>query len=738
MKKQKKGLIFILMLALCSSFLASINLNTRDKTFNDAYQPLEIMVAAVENYELVFNREWGGSNIDSGNGIALDSLGNIYITGSTNTSGTNDYDAFIAKYDSSGNSLMNITWSTSDWDEGYDIALDDSGNIYITGQIGDISNGDAFVAKFDSLGNSLNNFTWDIGNDEGGNDIALDSSGNIYITGRNWNFMVNHDAFIAKFDSSLNSVMNITWDGNENDEGKGIVLDGSGNIYIAGSTGTFSEDNDAFIAKYNSSGTFIKSFIWGSSGYDYGMNIALDNSGYLYMTGKVDSSGGGTEDAFIAKFDSSVNSVMNITWDGGYEEYGEDIVLDGSGNIYITGETQSSVDAFLAKFDSSGNSVMNLTWGVPDDGCGEGIALDSSGNIYIVGTVWHNQGMDAYIRKYKFPPFELNTNTTGIDLDGTFLLNWSESFEANNYSVYQHDEYIHEIRNNGTLIEEGITKLNRTMTVYTTGDYYFIIYAFNERGNISSNCIYIQVYIPPGPFSLTSPDAGSPDYDGEFDLIWGISAGADNYTVYWDTTSFTTYTGDQTILIDEQNVNTAHFSTLNNGTYYFRVCARNMTGETYSDDACLQIVVSIPLPGFFSLTSPDAGFPDDDGKFTLTWSLSSNAENYTLYQSLNMDFITDTGSQTILVNEQLLTSISVTVTQNGTYYFRVCARNRMGERYSDSSTFQIFVQIPASANNDSDDDKTPEREILGYDLFLLIGLIGILSVLVAKKRLSSK
>lgn len=63
-------------------------------------------------------------------------------------------------------------------------------------------------------------------------------------------------------------------------------------------------------------------------------------------------------------------------------------------------------------------------------------------------------------------------------------------------------------------------------------------------------------------------------------------------------------------------------------------------------------------PGPFSLISPNAGTPDDDGQFTLDWTLSSGADNYTLYMSLNVPFNTFDGSQTILVNEENVNTLS--------------------------------------------------------------------------------
>ncbi|MFX1575320.1 MAG: SBBP repeat-containing protein [Promethearchaeota archaeon] len=364
--------------------------------------------ATISVHESDLNITWGGSNWDFGHDIVLDDSGNIYITGNTRSFGMGFYDAFIAKYDSAGNSLLNITWGGSDYDSGDAIALDDSGNIYITGRTLSftVGNYDAFIAKFDSAGNSLLNITWGGSNNDEGDDIVLDNSGNIYITGETDSF--GHNAFIAKYDSAGNSLLNITWGGSDvGGNGNGIVLDESGKIYITGSvSGIGAGDYDAFIAKFDSAGNSLLNITWGGSNLESGNDIVLDNSGNIYIVGHTNSFAVGNYDAFIAKFDSAGNSLFNITWGGSHYDPGSGITLDDSGNIYITGRTYSfgagGYDAFIAKYDNAGNSLRSFTWGGSDDDGGSSIVLDDSGNIYITGYTksFGSGDRDAFIAKF--------------------------------------------------------------------------------------------------------------------------------------------------------------------------------------------------------------------------------------------------------------------------------------------------------------------------------------------------
>ena len=127
-------------------------------------------------------------------------------------------------------------------------------------------------------------------------------------------------------------------------------------------------------------------------------------------------------DIFIAKFNSSGTQQWNTTWGGDDEDYGNDITLDNSGNIYITGSTYSFGvgygDVFIAKYNNSGTLLWDTTWGGGSVDQGHGIALDSSSNIYITGS-YGISALEAFILRYvPSPPSESAT----ISFDIFFLI----------------------------------------------------------------------------------------------------------------------------------------------------------------------------------------------------------------------------------------------------------------------------------------------------------------------------
>ncbi|MFW9879412.1 MAG: SBBP repeat-containing protein [Candidatus Thorarchaeota archaeon] len=158
-----------------------------------------------------------------------------------------------------------------------------------------------------------------------------------------------------------------TWGGPGDDYCTDIIVDDSGNIYIAGITDPFDNgSNDMFLIKYNSSGSLLFNKTWGTIHYDVCYAMDSDSSGNIYLAGMTEV-GGVNNEMCLVKYDSNGNYVWNKTWgDTGYESC-LDIVIDDSDEIYLAGETNSfgagGNDMCLVKFDDMGNYIWNKTWG---------------------------------------------------------------------------------------------------------------------------------------------------------------------------------------------------------------------------------------------------------------------------------------------------------------------------------------------------------------------------------------
>ena len=449
----------------------------------------------------------GGYGIDESHGIAVDGSGNVYLTGQSywdwgNPVGPHNggYDVFAAKLDSAGS----LTWNTFQGGNGLDIgegiAVDGSGNVFVTGvswaawglPVRAFSGSqDAFVAKLDPAGSLVWNTFLGGSHDDHGYGIAVDNSGNVHVTGFSYNtwgapvraYDGGYDSFAAKLDSGGSLIWNTFLGGNGSDYGTGVAVDGSGNVYLAGysfitwgspvraHTGSY----DAFAAKLNSAGSLAWNTFLGGSGSDRCAGIALDGTGNIFVTGDGDAAWGtpvraytGFTDAFTAK----LNSAGSLTWNTFLGQSGQDggksLAVDGSGNVYVTGYsdhtwgspvrafTSSSGDAFAAKLDSTGSLTWNTFLGGSGSDVGHSIAVDESGNVYVTGIsygTWgspvlpYNGGYDTFIAKMsQTPPGAFGktspANTAYVTTSPTLI--WSAGSGAASY------EYCVDMPNNNT------------------------------------------------------------------------------------------------------------------------------------------------------------------------------------------------------------------------------------------------------------------------------------------------
>jgi hypothetical protein len=360
---------------------------------------------------------------EEGWGIAVDDAGNAYVAGHT---GSEDFpttvgafdttyngeDAFVVKFNATGSALIYATFlGGSDWDLGHDVAIDDSGNAYVTGGTGswDFPTtagsfdttynegpewGDAFVVKLDPSGGALVYGTFLGGSfAEENPSIALDRYGNAYVVGMtsSWNFPTTPGAF----DRTYNDV----------------------NVYTA----------DAFVAQLNAEGSaLVYGTFLGGRDQDWAFAIALDDSSNAYVTGSTRSTdfpitagafdtsynGSSSEwrvggDVFVAKINPTGSALDYATFLGGSSiENGRGIAVDDSGNAYVTGGTQSwdfpttpgaldstygggsiyGADAYIVKLNAAGSDLIYATYvGGYEDEAGWDIALTESGSACVAG-----------------------------------------------------------------------------------------------------------------------------------------------------------------------------------------------------------------------------------------------------------------------------------------------------------------------------------------------------------------
>ncbi|MHA1671828.1 MAG: C25 family cysteine peptidase [Promethearchaeota archaeon] len=226
-------------------------------------------------------------------------------------------------------------------------------------------------------------------------------------------------------------------------------------------------------------------------------------------------------------------------------------------------------------------------------------------------------------------------------------------------------------------------------------------------------------YLIPEDFILSS-NADSPDIDGSFNLEWASSSYAKNYTIYQYNSYISEINESLTILESEIEDLNYSITDLTNGVYYFIVLAVNNHGETLSN--CIQVNVELLSPGDFTLSS-NAGDPDDDGIFELTWTVASLANNYSVYRFSS--YITVINESLIIKAQEIsIFNLALSGLEDGTYYFIVVAHNNYGNTLS--NCIEVVVSIPTPP--------PPPTSIPGYDLFILGFIISITTWIISFKK----
>jgi hypothetical protein len=415
---------------------------------------------------LVYSTYLGGRGDDQAYGIAVDSTGSAYVTGRTlsatfptknafQTRNAGMTDAFVTKFSRSGGALMYSTYlggTKNDLAEA--IAVDSSGNAYVAGYTDSTDfptknalqpnygggPDDAFVAKFDPNGGVVYSTYLGGSGDDIGFGIAVDSKGSAWVTGHTSSihfpttknaFQLHYggrvDAFVTKLNPAGSALVYSTFLGGSTaaENGYAIAVDSSDNAYAAGATRStnFPTKNafqpalggqaDSYVAKFDPTGTVAFCTYFGGATLEFSGGIAADSSG-VYLTGGTNSRIGfplknplqknksAAYDAFLTKFDPTGQTLIFSTYYGGNNnDFAGGIALDRSGNPHIVGYTLStnfptknaiqpksggSWDAFVSAFDPNGTSVISSTYlGGSGLDFGAGIAMDRSGNAYVTG-----------------------------------------------------------------------------------------------------------------------------------------------------------------------------------------------------------------------------------------------------------------------------------------------------------------------------------------------------------------
>ena len=401
-------------------------------------------------------RQLGTSEAEQSRGVSVDGLGNVFISGFTRGSLdgtiTGNVNAFVSKYDSSGNLAWTRQLGIANTDS-WGVSADDLGNVFISGD----ALREAFVSKYDSAGNLDWTRQFPIsGGTIRSRGVSADGLGNVYISGRvhgpfpGGTFSLLGDAFVAKYDSAGNLAWARQLGTSAADHSNSVSADGLGNVFISGFTqgnlsGISAGGRDAFVSKYDSVGSLIWTRQLGTSGTDESFGVSADGLGNAFISGKTNGNLGGanegSNDTFVSKYDSAGNLAWTRQLGTSNGETSNGVSADGLGNVFISGTTAGSLDgstpngpdAFVAKYNTTGNLEWTRQFDSNHDES-HGVSADGLGSVYISGFTWGSLGgasageRDAFLIKVNDDPFVQGDYNNNGTVDAADYTVWRDTF----------------------------------------------------------------------------------------------------------------------------------------------------------------------------------------------------------------------------------------------------------------------------------------------------------------------
>ena len=352
---------------------------------------------------LVWNRTYSDAFLMN---MFIDNQNNIYLTGTKNG------DLMLRKYNSAGTLLWNAVHPDM---LGYDVFVTSNGGVHVTGYRSQTGIEYCITVKFNSAGTFQWSDTRTLGTFSFGNNIKVDGSGNVYVLGGFGTSQTDIFPYILKYNSSTGAILAMVKITDTNFDyytgDLGLELDNSGNIYI--STGAVFTDNnsvDIFTAKYNPSvqPLWKKRFDGVSGGKDEPRDLFVDKvTGNVYVCGQTYTGNAGKQDIVTIKYFTSGTQHWNKTYNGSANDTdnASAIRVDETGSVYVTGRIKSSGTGFdiaTIKYGATGSVNWNAVYSASEKDTPAEMCIDDNGNIYIAGNTkrFLNEDIDMLLVKY--------------------------------------------------------------------------------------------------------------------------------------------------------------------------------------------------------------------------------------------------------------------------------------------------------------------------------------------------
>lgn len=446
-----------------SVFVTGISLadTTRD------YATIKYNSNGIEQWVVRYSGD-GHHNNNRPTAIALDSLGNIYVTGES------DRDFATIRYNSQGIMQWIVRYDGGGWNWKWDrptsLSLDIRGSIYVSGWTDGFStNFDYITIKYDTNGVQqwLARYAVNSHGRSNANNF-IDDSGYIYLAVSSWTSETAFDYGTVKYDSDGTEKWRVNYDGEGSsfDEAIGVFLEDSGNIKVIGKTGRQSTGYGT--VKYSPNGTLLNAATF--SGPNYGVDdivnpTTMDNQGNIYVAGQLYNDD--TGNFVVTKYDAFGNELWSAKPDNIFG-IPRDVVVDEGGHIYVAGYYRGpsgDYDMITAKYDENGAELWLNTYNDQERGGNDVarvLAVDQKGSVYIVGSSngssdindndsedytilkYNGNGGLVWVRNYNGPDNfqDVATHVLVDDSGGIYVTGRSADLNYDlDYATVKYDEY---------------------------------------------------------------------------------------------------------------------------------------------------------------------------------------------------------------------------------------------------------------------------------------------------------
>ena len=538
-----------------------------------------------------------GGGLDQAHAIAVDAVGNVYVTGWSYGGGTTGFDYATVKYNSAGVQqwVARYNNTTNGTDEAFDVAVDNSGNVYVTGTSdGSGTNSAATTVKYNSAGAQqwANRFNGAGGGIDVAYAIFVDKvTGESYVTGYAFqSTAASYDYVTIKYNTAGAQQWATQYNGPDSkyDEARAIDVDASGNVYVTGYSQTSVLTNyDYATVKYNSAGAqqWAQRYNGTGNDLDRANAIKLDASGNVLVTGKSVGAGTAAEDIVTIKYNNAGAQQWLMRYNGvsnGYDE-GKSVTTDALGAVYVTGysfTTGANNDYTTIKYDVAGNqewiTKLNGTGNNADQAAA--IGIDAIGNIYVSG-LSRGAGSNEDYLTVKYCQLTANAGN-----DTTICLGSAAQLSASAIGAVAYAW----LPNDGTLSSTTIANPTATPTVTTN----YIVAITNTNGCTDYDTVVVTVVPMPSPV-ITPSGPTSFCIGGSVTLTSSV---ADSYQ--WSTSPNDTLSS---ITVNTSGTYTLTVAT-NNGcsaiaTQLITVNALPTVDAGASDSICLSNTVNLQASG---------------------------------------------------------------------------------------------------------------------------------------------